>query len=383
MAMLEMADLFASLGGDDPYAHYSTLREAAPVHAFGDGMFGVTRYDDVYECLRDPATFSSELDLGTATDGVRIIIATDPPDHTRLRQLVTGPFRPAAIAALEPRVRAIAESLVDELVAAGERGDADLAAVVADALPVIVIAEMLGVPTDRRVDFRTWSDASLGLSDEMNEEEARAAMLEYFAEAVRERRQSPRDDLITALVSGKEQLTEEEVLWFCMTLLVAGNETTTNLIGNAVLAFFDHPDEAARVWANPALVPSAMEEVLRFDPPAQMVARTVKRDATVAGQEIPAGSFVLLMLASANRDPAHYDDPDRFDVTRNPRDHMTFGNGVHLCLGASLARLEARLAFETLIERVRDLRPNGTPERNSNQMLRGVKHLPVTFSAVN
>lgn len=387
LPVVTMTDLLTPRSGD-PYPLYATLREAAPVIPLeGGNMRLITRYDDVRAILRNHREFSSE-SSSMGPEGVRSIIATDPPDHTKLRQLVTGPFRPAAIAALEPRIRVIAEGLVDDLIAANRRGDADLVAAIAAPLPVIAIAEMLGVPTDRREEFRRWSDASVaGLSgiedaDGMSPEEASEAMGEFFAEAVRERQRVPANDLISALVTGAEPLSDGELLYFCITLLVAGNETTTNLVGNATLALFDHPEAAARLWADPSLVADAMEEALRYEAPVQMLARTATEDVTIAGEDIPAGTMVMLILGSANRDPAHYEDPDTYDIDRDVRDHVAFGNGIHLCLGAHLARLEARVAFEVMISRIRDLRPDGPSERNPMQMLRGVRHLPVTFEEV-
>jgi cytochrome P450 len=384
MSMSNAPDLIG-YSSEDPYPRYAALRDAAAVHALDDGSYVMTRYDDVYTAIRDHELFSSETaraDRGeTASES---LISKDPPDHTRLRQLVTGPFRPAAIAAMEPTIRAVAEQLVDELVVANRDGNAELVDQIAVPLPVIAIANMMGIPPDRHKDFRRWSDAAIaGLTGvEVDASEAMAAvaeMAEFFTSLIGERRESPGDDLISAVAAGPEALSEQEVLVFCFTLLVAGNETTTNLIGNAMLALLGHPDEMNRLWAEPSLVPSAMEEALRFDPPAQGVPRRTTSPTAVAGCEIPSDATVTLLLASANRDAAHYPDADRFDVTRNPKDHVAFGNGVHFCLGASLARLEARLAYETLIERVRDVRQNGPVERQLGA-LRGVRSLPIAFT---
>ena len=311
------------------------------------------------------------------------IISIDPPAHTRLRQLVTGPFRPAAIAALEPELRKIAEGLVDELVAANRAGEADLVTHLAVPLPVIAIARMLAIPSERYPEFRHWSDHSVadlaGLDvDPAVVKQARRDMMQFFLDLVTERRRSPGDDLISAIVSGPEPLDDEFAVAFCFTLLVAGNETTTNLIGNAMLALLAHPDEAEQLWADPRLVPSALEEALRYDPPAQSNIRRAAIDTTVAGHDIPAGSLVVQLIGSANRDPRKFPDPDRFNITRSSRDHLSFGNGVHLCLGASLARLEARLAYETLIARVHHIRPTGPVVRQYGQ-LRGVRQLPIAF----
>jgi cytochrome P450 len=370
---------------DDPYPRYAELREAAPVHRLSDGSYLVTRWEDCWSTYRNPTVFSSSGTRAGDYASTKSIISIDPPAHTRLRQLVTGPFRPAAIATLEPELRKIAESLVDDLIAANRAGEADLVADLAVPLPVIAIARMLGIPGERYQEFRHWSDHSVaGLAgldvDPKVVKQARRDMMHFFLDLVTERRKSPGDDLISAIVSGPQPLDDEFAVAFCFTLLVAGNETTTNLIGNAMLALLAHTDQAERLWSDPLLVPSAVEEALRYDPPAQSNIRRATPDTTIAGRDIPAESLVLLLIGSANRDPRKFPDPDRFDITRNPRDHLSFGNGVHLCLGASLARLEARLAYETLVARVRNVRQAG-PIVRQNAELRGVRRLPVSFDA--
>jgi cytochrome P450 len=367
----------------DPYPGYAQLREAAPVHLLPDGSYVVTRWDDCWSTYRNPTVFASSGTRPGDYASTKSIISIDPPAHTRLRQLVTGPFRPAAIASLEPALRKIAEGLVDDLVAANRTGQADLVTHLAVPLPVIAIARMLGIPGERYPEFRHWSDHSVadlaGLDvDPAVVKQARRQMMQFFLDLVTERRQSPGDDLISAIVSGPEPLDDEFAVAFCFTLLVAGNETTTNLIGNALLALLAHPDEAEHLWADPTLVPNALEEALRYDPPAQSNIRRATVDTAIAGHDVTAESLVVLLIGSANRDPRKFPDPDRFDITRNSREHLSFGNGVHLCLGASLARLEARLAYETLIPRVRNIRQGGPVVRQYAQ-LRGVRQLPITF----
>lgn len=369
----------------DPYPHYAELREAAAVHHLSEEDVLLTRYDDVLACVRDHELFSSQ-DARGGGSAAASIISQDPPDHTRMRHLVTGPFRPKAIAALEPDVREVTERLVDELIEANEQGEADFVAQFAAALPVIVIAKMMGIPVERHAEFRHWSDVSVanlaGLQpDDEEAAQATAEMADFFTGMIQDRRENPGDDLISAVLGGEEPLSDYEVLVFCFTLLVAGNETTTNLIGNALVALLANPGEMERLWADPSLVPSAMEEALRFDPPAQAVARKTTAPTAIDGHEIGAGATVHVLLASANRDPRRYDEPDRFDVTRNPPDHMAFGNGIHLCLGARLARLESRVAYETLIRRIRDVRPNGPVVRQLAK-LRGVRSMPITFEPV-
>jgi cytochrome P450 len=246
MSMTSSDDLIGFTSAD-PYPRYAELREAAAVHGLPDGSYVVTRWDDCWSTYRNPAVFSS---LGTRPGdyaSTKSIISIDPPDHTRLRQLVTGPFRPAAIAALEPGLRQIAEGLVDDLVAANRASQADLVTHLAVPLPVIAIARMLGIPAERYPQFRHWSDYSVaalaGLEvDRSVVKQARREMMQFFLDLVSERRRSPGDDLISAIVSGPEPLDDEFAVAFCFTLLVAGNETTTNLIGNAMLALLAHPD---------------------------------------------------------------------------------------------------------------------------------------------
>lgn len=377
------AFLFGAAGQDDPYPGYAELRESAPVHALPFGnLHLVTRYADVVACTRDHARFSSDVAAGMAPGGTRMIITTDPPDHTQLRRLVTKPFRPGAIAALEPRIRQICEECLDDLVAADEKGEADLVDHVGAPLPVTVIAEMLGIAPERRAEFRRWSDTALsgmGMSG-MPGSGPRGALRDmgsFFTGIIEERRRQPGEDLISALLAGPEPLSEFELVMFCITLLVAGNETTTNLIGNAAAALFAHPGQAERLWADPELIPSAVEEFLRYDPPAQMVVRRATEDVTVAGQTVPSGSVVFLGLAGANRDPRQFPEPDQLDVGRNPRDHVAFGNGIHLCLGAPLARLETKVFFECLIARTGGLVPRGPGRRKANPLLRGFAELPV------
>jgi cytochrome P450 len=367
----------------DPYPRYAELREAAPLHLLADGSYLITRWDDCWSTYRNPTVFSSSGTRAGDYASTKSIISLDPPAHTRIGQLVTGPFRPAAITALEPELRQIAEGLVDDLVVANRAGEADLVAHLAVPLPVIAIARMLGIPSERYPEFRHWSDQSVaGLAgldvDRAVVKQARRDMMLFFLDLVTERRRSPGDDLISAIVSGPEPLDDEFAVAFCFTLLVAGNETTTNLIGNAMLALLDHPEQAEQLWSDSTLVPSAVEEALRFDPPAQSNIRRTSVDTTIAGHDVPAESLVALLIGSANRDPRKFPDPDQFDVTRNPREHLSFGNGVHLCHGASLARLEARLAYETLIARFRNIRPAGPVVRQYAQ-LRGVRQLPIAF----
>ncbi len=376
----------------DPYPTYAALRADDPVHfSAATGSWIISRYDDVVRVLRDYERFSSHAIGGGGEGAYRFLIGTDPPDHTTLRRLVNRPFHPAAIAAREPRIRQICEGLVDELIAANDDGRADLIQQVGYPLPVIVIAELLGIPPERRDDFKRWSDAMLGgLSPDADRAAQATAMMEmfaYFNEVIEERRERPADDLISLLVNGPEPLTERELLMFCMLLLVAGNETTTNLISNLSLALFERPDLVARLASDRTLIPAAIEEALRYDAPVQCLFRNTTEDVELNGTVIPEGSRVVVLYASANRDGEHYShadtfDVDRFDPTRRPSDHVAFGSGIHLCLGAPLARLEGRVVTEVLLDRTRDLRQAGDGERIQNLLVRGMRNLPVAFEPV-
>ena len=378
----------------DPYPTYAALRAEDPVHfSPATGAWVISRYDDVVRVLRDYERFSSHA-IGGGMGQYRFLIGTDPPDHTTLRRLVNRPFHPAAIAALEPRIREICNGLVEELIAANRTGEADLIQHVGYPLPVIVIAELMGIPPERRDDFKRWSDAMLGgLSPDADRGAQAAASMEmfaYFNEAVAERRGQPVDDdadLISLLVNGPEALSNQELLMFCMLLLVAGNETTTNLISNLYLALFESPDIAERLAAERELIPRAIEEALRYDAPVQCLFRNTTADVELGGKTIPADSRVVVLYASANRDEDHYKNSDAFDVERfnpkaGPSDHVAFGSGIHLCLGAPLARLEARVVTDVLLDRTSDLRRNGDGNRIHNLLVRGMRHLPVTFTSV-
>ena len=392
---------------DDPYPSYAQLRDHSPVHFVDElDLWIVTRYDDVAQILHDPDTFSSAQGMGQLMSGgvgrnridardlfqidlsaLRVLIATDPPDHTRLRRLLSRAFTPRAISDLEPHLREICDALVDDLVAAAGDGHGDLVKQVAFPFPVIVIAELLGIPPERRDDFKRWSDALVGaLSGSWNPTEAQqtlAEMFVYLADVVERRRHEPGGDLISRLVTSSdpddpEALTAPEITLFAILLLVAGNETTTNLIGNGATALVSHPDQARLLADRPDLLPAAIEEVLRWDAPVQGLFRATTRPATVAGVDLPAGAVLLASFAAANRDPRHFPEADRFDITRRPGDHLAFGHGIHYCLGASLARMEARILGETLQRRSLTLQPVGTATRVDSMILRGFTTYPVT-----
>lgn len=385
----------------DPFPAYAELRRDAPVHhSPDDDLWIVSRYDDVLQVLRDPDRFSSARGMGLLASGrartgvrspfedlgrLRVLIATDPPDHTQLRRLVSRAFTPRVIGALEQQIRGVCNAMVDDLIDAGV--DADLVLHLAYPFPVVVIAELLGIPAARRSDFKRWSDSVVGtLSGTVDATKAAtvgAELFGYFSEIVAERSATPGDDLISQLVvngrEGDAALSAGEIVLFCVLLLIAGNETTTNLIGNTVHALWDRPDQLRAIVADPGLIPNAVEEALRFCGPVQGLFRGTTVDVTVGGTEIPERSNVLILFASANRDEGVFVDANRFDVARDATGHLGFGWGIHHCLGAQLARLEARIAGEVLLERLSSLEPNGTPERIDSFLLRGYRRIPVAL----
>ncbi|MQY20913.1 cytochrome P450 [Nocardia macrotermitis] len=390
---------------ENPYPSYALLRERAPVfHSLDPDLWIVSRYDDVRTVIRDAERFSSAISaigsdpfnptmnpptwLTRSLSGipaVRVLLTSDPPDHTMLRHKVSRAFTPRRIAAWEPRIREVTAQLVDQMTTVR---NPDLVRDLAAPLPAIIIAEMLGVPADRREDFKRWSD---GLIDGLLTGGSRTAMIRsaiaiswYFYRAVRRRRRAPGDDMIGSLVTGTgaEALTTAEAVNFCILLLVAGHETTTNLIANTALALFDRPDIRDRLRAEPVAAAAAVTETLRFDGPAQALLRVTTAEVELGGATIPAGAYVLPLVGSANRDPSRFADPDEFRLDRpNTQDHLAFGAGIHYCIGNALARMEAVAAIEEIARRVPFMAPSGTPERIASPVLRGLRSLPITLRA--
>ena len=380
----------------DPYPALARLRAREPVHHDRViGRFIVTRPDDVERVLRDRAM---SVDPRKANEGtfMRVfarfgefsMLFQDPPDHTRLRALVSRAFTPRAVERLAPRIREIAGELLG---AVGGQPRFDVIEAFAGPLPVIVIAEMLGVdPADRRA-FKRWSDwQALSLNPLLSEEERAAAdaadaeLAEYLRRALAERRARPRDDLISAMIAVEEagdQLTDAEIVSMCMLLLTAGNVTTTDLIGNGIWLLLRHPDQLRRLREDPALIGHAVEEMLRFESPVVQAVRIPMGDLEIGGCPIGRGESVVTSLAAANRDPGRYPEPDRFDITRPDVTHHSFGGGAHFCLGAPLARLEAQLAIAAFLERFPRVRlADEPPEWRALPAFRGLARLWVELA---
>jgi len=381
---------------ENPYPYYAYLREQAPVYWIAPlQAWALSRYADVDFALRNPQIFPSSVftaqmlgDLNP-TPEVPWILDMNPPDHTRLCKLVNKGFLPRLIRALEPRVQEITRQLIASL---RSRVEEDLVSALSGPLPTTVIAEMLGVEEDRLADFKRWSDdVVLGTSrptDEAVRVRVRAggaALRAYFEKLIERRRTDPGEDVITALVRAEEEhdtLSSSEILGLAVLLLLAGNETTTNLIGNAVRNLLRHPVELAKVRADRTLVPSLVEEVLRYEGPVQLIPRVTAREVELEGGMIPAGATVFLLLGSANRDERKFPEPDRFDVTRNPQDHVGFGYGIHYCLGAPLARLEGRIALESLLFDCPPFICTREPlPQIASIIVRGVQTLPLRFES--
>ena len=383
----------------DPYPFYRRLREQDPVHQSPLGIWVLTRYDDALMVLRDPRfgreglaeLMEARLGAGSVRPtNTRDMLFRDPPDHTRLRSLVSRAFTPRVVEAMRPHIQEIVDELLDRV--EGARG-MDVIEDLAYPLPVRVICEMLGVPLADQDVFKEWSadiarslDASIlpATSEVIARGQVSGdAIREYFRSLIAVRRKEPRQDLLSALIAAEEQgdkLSEPELVATCVLLLIAGHETTVNLIGNGLLALLRHPDQMRALADDPALIQTGVEELLRFDGPVQRTGRMTLADVEIGGRPIPKGSIVAAVIGAANRDPAHFADPDRLDVTRRENRHIAFGFGIHFCLGAPLARIEGQVAIGTLLRRRRALKlVSDTPEWRESSVLRGLKTLPVTF----
>ena len=373
---------------EDPYPLYRYLHAAAPVQ-WSDVLdaWTLARYADVVESLTDPrfsADRAPEVDEGYSI--ARSMLVSDPPDHTRLRALVQKAFTPRMVEQLRPRIGSIVRELIERIGTRG--GQFDVITDLAYPLPVMVIAELLGVPPEDRETFRDWSAALAASLDPLVSQElaqraaeARDALHGYLRGIIAERRRAPRADLISALVAVEERgeiLSEPELVVMCTLLLIAGHETTVNLIGNGMLALIQHPEQYAQLREAPALIGTAVEELLRFDSPVQLTGRIASEPLEIGGQLIEAGQWVLPLLGAANRDPQQFAQPERLDLTRNPNPHLGFGRGIHFCLGAPLARLEGQVAIAALVQRFGTLELAAPPVRRDQITLPGLRSLPVS-----
>jgi cytochrome P450 len=383
----------------NPYAIYAQMRSETPVlkTVLPDGVdvFLVTRYQDVQAGLKDPrlvknihnARPQGLLDkLGFGMNNSNMLKA-DPPEHTRLRGLANEAFKPKYINQLRGHIEEIANQLLDKVQAVGKM---DLIADFAFPLPITVICEMLGVPTKDDDKFRAWSTALIAsgaLSSESPHLGKELLQLgNYVRKLIADHRKHPREDVISQLIHAEndgDKLTDMELLGTTVLLLIAGHETTVNLIGNGMLALLQHPDQLEKLKADPALIKPAVEEILRYVNPVQIVNRYAAEDLEIAGQQIPRGSHLQLVLAAANHDPAYVSDPEQLNITREEARHVAFSQGIHYCLGAPLARLEGEIAFITLLKRLPDIHLAIAPEAlewRPAYELRGLKSLPVVFS---
>ena len=372
----------------NPYPTYKTLRATSPVHWNDVTKFwALLRYEDVRFVSRNPGLFSSTRGI-TIPDPAQPqatqegnLIFTDPPRHRQLRRLVSFAFTPNRVAALEPKVREIVHGILDGTEAGSTQ---EFAEAIAAPLPTRMIAELLGAPAEDWEQFRAWSDAAVGSADpdiELDPIVSLAQLHQYFSKLIAERRSEPRDDILSVLVGAEvegERLTDADLLNLSFLLLVAGNETTRNLIALGTLALIGHPDQCRKLVDDPGGIPDAVEEMLRWTSPVTHMARTATRDVEIRGQRIREGDTVVMLYGSANRDEEVFgDDAEEFRVARRPNPHVAFGLGEHVCLGAQLARLEACVLFEELLRRFPKLELVGEVARMRATMVPGVKRMPV------
>jgi cholest-4-en-3-one 26-monooxygenase len=386
-----------------PHEWFTYLRANAPVHHHGEpggpGFWVFTKYDDVVAIGRDARHFSSDqrrggvvgledIEMTADWEGGQLMLTMDPPSHTRHRRLVNRGFTPRMIGMLEPHIRDVTSAILDDAIA---RGEVDFVVDVASELPLQVIAELMGVPLEDRHKVFDWSNRMIGSEDpeySVSQELVQQAQIEMFMYAqslADRRREDPREDIITKLLSADidgEQLSAMDFNLFFLLLAVAGNETTRNAISHGMNAFLENPGEYQRLVDDPGLIDTAIEEILRWASPVMYFRRNVTEDLEYNGHQIKAGEKVSIWYVSANRDEEMFDDPFRFDISRRPNDHVAFGGGgPHHCLGANLARMELKLFFEELTRRVPKVEPLGEAVRLRSNFIGGIKHLPVRFDA--
>jgi cytochrome P450 len=377
----------------DYYELLADLRRDAPVHEFAPGLVTIARYDDIREISRDPARFCSSMGalvndpMRTLTPRAKApsILHMDPPDHVGFRKLVNREFTPRAIANLEPLVRELARGVLDRT---PDSGAFDFVDLVAAPFPLMVIAELLGIPDGDRPDFRRWSDATIEATDKPAAETAQATgeLFVYLMEHIAAKKANPGNDVVSILIGSEldgRSLDRDELLIFLLALLVAGNETTRTLISGGILTLFEHPEQRAAMAADPTLIPSAVEECLRWVTPIQAFARTVTGDTVIGGTAVKKNDYLIMLYASGNRDESAFGATAAdFDIRRasNPP-HLAFGFGEHLCLGAALARMEARILFEELIARHPNYAVVGEPEWVASSLVRGMHSMPLAWHA--
>lgn len=397
LADIDLTDLDLFVEGV-PFDAFDVLREKDPVHWHdeegGPGFWAVTRHADVVTVNRDAERFSSarrsaliyELPEEELEQQRMMLLNMDPPMHTRYRLLVNKGFTPRMIGRLEDRVRLLTNQIIDDV---SEKGECDFVTEVAAELPLQIIAEIMGVPQADRRKLFDWSNRMVGSEDPEYQTSAEAATMaamelyDYSHKLVAEKRINPHDDILSVLIGaeiGGDRLSELELDMFFLLLAVAGNETTRNLISHGMVALIEHPDQRAKLLADPSILPLAIEEMLRWGCPVMHFRRTATCDTEIAGQAVSEGDKVVFWHISANRDDAVFDDPYTFDVTRSPNDHVAFGGGgPHFCLGSNLARLEIRVMFEEVLRRLPDMELSGPVERLRSNFINGIKHAPMKF----
>ncbi|SRR5713101_609262 len=400
LSEVNLLDLDLFVNGD-PHQAFALLRREAPLYWHerenGRGFWAVTRYHDALRVYHDPQTYSSERGISLTFDNVMpeqagsgmMMILTDPPRHNRIRHVISPRFTPRTIVGYEPEVRRICDEILDAVI---ERGDCDFVVDIAAKVPTAAICEMLGIPAEYRDQMYSLGNAAIGAQDpEYNQgrspmetgRNAQAEFFGYFAKLIDERRKNPGKDLISAFTIGEVEgakLTDLEILFNAFLLIIGGQETTRNAISGGMLALVNHPSERTKLAADPGVMPTAIEEFLRWTTPVTHILRTARKDGELRGQKIRAGDKVVVWNASVNRDEEVFSKADRFEVTRIPNDHLAFGHGEHFCIGAHLARLEMRVMIEQVMRRMPDLDLAGQPERLRSNFVAGIKHMPVRFT---
>jgi cytochrome P450 family 142 subfamily A polypeptide 1 len=389
---------------DDPWATYAWLREHDPVHWDDKNqLWVISRYDDVAYVSRTTDIYCSKFGVRPQVAAPMSLISMDDPEHTRQRRLINKGFTPRQVKRMAPHIRDLTNEIIDEI---RERGEVDFVEDFAIHVPLIVIAELMGLDPEGRRDLYRWSDAMMGGDGHTDPDdpalhraaEAFGEYVTYLIPIIEDRRQQPREDLISILtgaydegaldggdavaVHGDDELTDDDLLMFLCILVVAGNETTRNAISGGLLAFSRFPDQKRKLLANPELIDSAVDEIIRFVSPVISFTRTVTVDHELRGKQLKEGDKVLILYQSANRDTDVFDDPDEFRIDRSPNPHLGFGVGPHYCLGANLARLEVQIVFEELFRRLADIEvPAGAgPERADNALVLAIEHLPAIFT---